>query len=142
MKLLQLAAGDKLYFDRPTKVPLDTYYSDDALEEIGILDDAQIEEFRRCEVTTIELPAGTVLQLYDTDSSLGHREDCRVRFYILEWPPFLITDRRRIMIPIDDLNRLEISRIETFPIDSRADVLRKDDEEDEDIDPDDFSHIK
>ena len=131
MKYYQLCIGDIITFPVSTEVLFDSYWSDDALNDLSI----SYEEGSALLKATV--PAGTKLIVTDRHSG-SNRYDWSVVFNILDYPPFIISEKLRVVISLDMLSILD------FTLESKYVEIKfeKDEEAEEDVsDKEDFSHI-
>lgn len=127
----QLALNDVLIFTAESSVLFNEYYSDDALDNLGVIfaSDGSLAE--------AIVPAGTKLQVYNLTCSENDRTEWSIWFRVLEWPPLLIDSKLRVVIPIDVLNILPVTT-QRKPINIKLGQIE---EEDKSVDDDDFSNI-
>lgn len=138
MKTQQLALNDIVTIANSCEVLFESYHSNDSLAILLGVDIDSIPDNGSFIKATI--PKGTRLKVYDFSSMGDSRETWSIKFVVLEWPPVLINDILYLVIPIDELNKIEFSKIETYPEPIEFEMQQEDEtKEKDDLD---FSHIK
>jgi hypothetical protein len=132
MKYYQLCYNDIIVFNNDTEVLFDSCRSNDALNDLSISYEEGVSLLKAM------VPIGTKLKVIDhTDDD--ERISCLITFEIIEWLPFLISNRYIVEIPSDIISNLDItieSKHDEILFNKKAEVNTKYDSDEED-----FSHI-